>query len=292
MIRTTANQASRLAIIGIIMASLSSTGCARLISQQASKFADGLTQAIRAQNDLATVEAGAPAYLLLLEAMLQNDPDSPSTLLGAANLYSFYAGVFVSEPERQKRLSSKALNYAMRGSCGKHSNLCDLNKIPLNTFSKTLQGFDKDDVADLYTLGTIWAGWLQSNTSDWNAIAKLGHIKALMERTIELDESYDNGSAHLYLGVLNTLLPAAMGGQPEKGRSHFEKALDLSEGKNQLVKVYYAKHYARLIFDQALHNRLLTEVTTTKIDAPEFTLINQLAQKEASELLADEADYF
>jgi len=37
-----------------------------------------------------------------------------------------------------------------------------------------------------------------------------------MERVVELDETYEHGSAHLYLGVMTTLLPPALGGKPEK----------------------------------------------------------------------------
>ncbi len=283
---------TRLLSLGLVTTLLATSGCARLISKQANKFADGLTQAIRAQDDLKTVEAGAPAYMLLLESMLQDDDPSPSMLLGTANLYSFYAGIFATDPERQKRLNNKALNYALQGSCGLQKVLCDADSTPLKTFAQNLETLDKGDVADIYNLGSIWAGWLQSNSGDWNAIAKLGHIKALMSKSIELDEQYDNGTAHLYMGVLNTLLPAAMGGQPAKGKEHFEKALTLSEGQNQLVKVYYAKYYARLMFDQELHNRLLTEVTTSTNSPKEFTLINKLAKKQAAELLAGESDYF
>ena len=38
-----------------------------------------------------------------------------------------------------------------------------------------------------------------------------------MQRVIELHESYQDGAAHLYLGVLSTFLPPALGGKPEVG---------------------------------------------------------------------------
>ena len=76
------------------------------------------------------------------------------------------------------------------------------------------------------------------------------------------------------------------------GRSHFEAAIAASEGRNLLAKTYFAKHYARLMFDQELHHELLTEVVESDFDDPQFNLMNELAKQEARILLADEADYF
>ena len=53
---------------------------------------------------------------------------------------------------------------------------------------------------------------------------------------------------------------ASLGGKPDEGKGYFDKALELSGGKNQMVRVLYAQFYARLVFDQALHDRLLNEV--------------------------------
>ena len=114
----------------------------------------------------------------------------------------------------------------------------------------------------------------------------------MIERVVALDPDYEQGTAQLYLGVLHTLLPPLQGGKPELGRSHFEAAIAASEGRNLLAKTYFAKHYARLMFDQALHHELLTEVVESDFDDPQFNLMNELAKQEARILLADEADYF
>jgi hypothetical protein len=96
----------------------------------------------------------------------------------------------------------------------------------------------------------------------------------------------------MYLGVLASLRPASLGGKPEQGRADFEKALALSGGKNQMVRVLYAQHYARLVFDQALHDKLLNEVIAADPHAPGLTLVNTIAQERARALLASGKDYF
>ena len=54
---------------------------------------------------------------------------------------------------------------------------------------------------------------IQTHTEDWNAVAELSRVRLLMERVVALDEDYRYGQAHMYLGVLNSILPASLGGR-------------------------------------------------------------------------------
>ena len=106
------------------------------------------------------------------------------------------------------------------------------------------------------------------------------------------NETYQKGSAHLYLGMLQTVRPPALGGSPEEGRSHFERALELSGGRNLTAKVEYARCYARLMYDRPLHDRLLKEVLQADTRAKGFTLFNILAKEQAKKLLESAEEYF
>ena len=112
-----------------------------------------------------------------------------------------------------------------------------------------------------------------------------------MERVIELDENHENGGPHLYMGGMETLLPSSMGGKPEEGRVHFEKAIEINDAY-LMTKVIYAQQYARLMFDQELHNRLLNEVLLAEPVVEGMTLTNLIAQERAKDLLASSKDYF
>ena len=96
----------------------------------------------------------------------------------------------------------------------------------------------------------------------------------------------------MYMGGLETVLPAAMGGNPEKGKRHFEKAIQISGGKFLMTKVVYAQQYAKLAFDKELHDRLLNEVLAADPVVEGMTLTNTVAQRTAKELLAESDDYF
>jgi hypothetical protein len=127
---------------------------------------------------------------------------------------------------------------------------------------------------------------------DWQAAADLPKVEAVLDRVVAIDETYERGQAHVYLGALRTLVPPALGGKPEVGRAHFERAIALSDGRNLVAQVELAQRYARLTLDRPLHDRLLDEVVAADPVEPGLTLSNVLAQARAAELLAESAAYF
>lgn len=278
--------------IVILFSTLMLQGCSYFISSATVDMTENLSQAILNNNDLATVEAGAPAYLLMVDGLLLREPDNESLLRGASNIYTSYASVFVKDQVRAKKLTEKALSYALRAICVRRSKTCGFREVDFKKFNNTLLSLDKEDVPDLYALGSAWAVWIQMHREDWNAVAEISRVEAVMKRIVDLDESYQDGGAHLYLGVLATFIPPALGGKPDVGKKHFERALEISKDKNLMVKVLYAQHYARLMFDRKLHDRLLNEVLEGKAEVPGYTLSNTLAQERAKELLKSGKDYF
>lgn len=255
-------------------------------------LADSFTHSVMDSDDPATVAAGLPSYLLMLDALVRNDPDSADIKFAAASLNSAYASAFIKDEEQSQRLTTKALDYAFSGLCLEEDKLCHPREPDLEGFKALLNKLDEDDVPMLYTLGSTWAGWIQTHSGDFNAVADLPRVQALMERVIALNPKYQDGAAYLYLGVMATVLTPALGGRPEEGKANFERALTLSQGHNLLVKVYYAKNYARGVFDRELHDRLLNEVLAADPHAPGWTLSNMLAQKEARALLSSADEYF
>lgn len=275
-----------------LMNSAAWLGCSSLMSSATSGVAKNLTSAVLNQDDVLLVKEGAPAYLIAIDGLIEGDPKNPTLLLAGAQLYSAYASSFVSDPVRASRLSTKAKNFGLQALCLRSRELCEASQGRFSDFEKALASADRGDVPTLYGYGSAWAGWVQVNASDWNAVAELPKVQALMERVVELEPGYENGRADLYLGVLYTLRPASLGGRPELGRKYFERAIELSKGKDLLAKVMMANQYARLVFDQPLHDQLLEEVIAADPVSPGYTLTNTIAQEQARELLAESNEYF
>jgi hypothetical protein len=274
--------------IALVVLASFAVGCSGLIA----RTTDDLSRAVLEHDDPETVRDGAAAYLLLMDGMVNGDPEDAGRLDAAAQLYAAYAALFVAEPERQARLADRSLGYALRAACAEDEALCGLRELGYDGFVARVAAFGEgpDDAAPLLTLARSWLLDIRARSSDWGAVADLPKPQALLERVLVLDER--NAEAHLYTGILETLRPPALGGKPEAGRKHFERAIELGEGRDLGAKVQFAESYARLVFDRELHDRLLNEVLAAPAQAPRLTLQNTFAKQRARALLDSADQYF
>jgi hypothetical protein len=279
-------------LLTVALFSLTMAACSSVISSQTGKLADNLSTAIYNNNDIESVGQAIPTFLVLIDGMIESSPDNPDLLSTAAQLNDAYGGLFVDDAERSARFSDKALAYAWRAMCAHRDKFCDWPELDHKAYAQAVSGLEEDDLPYAYALAVSWLNWIRSHSDDWNAIAQLPRPEQILEQVVALDDSYADGMAHLYLGGIATLIPPALGGKPEKGRAHFERAIDISDGQNMMAKVVFAQQYARLMFDQPLHHRLLTEVLEADPNTAGYVLMNSVAQQQAGVLLASEAEYF
>jgi hypothetical protein len=279
----------------VFLLALALGGCASLVQKAGDSFARNLGDAVLDSEDPATVRDGLPAYLLLLDSLIAGqkpgEKGNASMLLAAAKLNGAYAGNFTGDDKlRAQRLSGKSFRYASQAVCLSDTALCAALEKDPEQFAAVVATDSNTEL--MYVLASSWAGYLQSNSEEWGAIADLPKIQSLLDRVVALDPNHDQGQAWTYLGVLNSLRPEAIGGKPEVGKQDFEKAIALSGGRNLYAKTLYAEFYARLVFNQELHDRLLNEVLAADPKAHGYTLTNTLAQDRARKLLESGKDYF
>jgi hypothetical protein len=278
-------------LIGLAIALLL-TGCASIINSATTNIADNLILSILNQNDLETVRVGAPAYLIMIDGLIEGEPKSTQLLLSGSKLYSSYNSAFIDDELRSKKMADRSFGYAKAALCLELSEVCGGLSLKLDDFKATLSTANKNDLQVLHGFASAWAGWIQANTDDWNAIADIPKLKASFEHCVDLDENFDEGSSHVFLGVLASQIPPSLGGKPEVARTHFEKAIKISGGHNLMIKVLMAEHYSRLIFDQELHDNLLNSVLSEPAEFPRYTLINTLAKQQSQILLDESPDFF
>jgi hypothetical protein len=98
---------------------------------------------------------------------------------------------------------------------------------------------------------------------------------------------------HFALGRLHNSRGEALGGNPEQGRRHFERAIELTDGKFLLAKVYFARDYCRMRQDRKLFHKTLVEVLQTNPAIwPEQRLANEIAHRRARRYLKLEKEWF
>ena len=151
---------------------------------------------------------------------------------------------------------------------------------------------DKDDVGPLFWAGMALGAAINMSLDQPDMIAQLPAAKALVMRAKELDDGYFNGGAYVFLGAAEAAFPAAMGGNPERGKELFEEGLKKTQRKNHLLQLTYARVYAVNTQNRALFVQLLTEI----IEAPDLgnsvRLSNKVARRRAERYLAHVGDMF
>ena len=268
------------------------SGCAALMASATNGLAQSLGSAILNQDDPETVRDGAPAFLLMLDSFVESTPGDTATLIAAAELYAAYGTVFVDDPARARRLTTRSRTYGRQALCAVNTDSCQMWNLPFEEFSRAVNKLRASDTAALYTTGLTWLAWVQAHRDDWSALAQLPNVETVLVKVRTLDESFKPSEVEHYLAVMNTLRPPALGGKFDQGRAHFEQAIALSRGADLSIKVDFAIYYARTLYDRELHDRLLGEVLDAEPVHAGLTLFNTLAQRDAKALLASADDYF
>lgn len=276
----------------LLLADALLSGCSSIMSRATGGVAENLTAAILNQDDPETVRDGVPAYLLMLDGFVAGSPEDTALLSAAAELYAAYGVIFVDDPERARRLTRRAWDYGQRSVCSANQSACGMGGLHLKDLQAVLETLSQRDGKALYSFGLSWLAYIQAHADEPSALARLPQATAVMVRTRELDPDYRAGQVEMYLAVLHTIRPPALGGDFPAGRAHYERAIELTGGKDLSVQVNFARYYARALYDRALHDRTLQQVLAADPVAPGLTLTNTIAQREARMLLAGADAYF
>ena len=277
-------------LIGILAVSLS--GCTMVISSAASGLSDSVSDSVLNQDDPETAKAALPTFMVLLDGMVRDNPADPDILSSTATLYASYGAIFVDDPMRASRLTTRARRYGLAAICESYSPACDWGHLTYDEFVASLDGLRPKHAEYVYAYGFASLAYLRAHSEDWNSLAELPQIEALFNRYMDINGDEVNSAVYTYMGILLTLRPPALGGEPERAREYFEKAIELTDGRDLGAKVEFAKGYAKLLYERELHDRLLNEVLAASPEYDGYTLSNVLAQDEARMLLAEADDYF
>jgi hypothetical protein len=245
------------------------------------------------QSDLRMIREGMPAYLMLMDGMIEAWPNNEQLLLAAAQTYSSFASIFVEDQDKEyaKLLFGRGRDYALRSL--ERRGLKEPLQSHFEDFKEGVNNLAKRDVPYLFWGATCWANWIRLNLDSMEALAELPKVEWMMKKVLEIDEGFYYGGAHLFMGIWFASKPRAYGGDLKKAQGHFLKALEFGKGKFLMAYVYYATYYARQALDKDLFISTLQKVLETPADiSPELTLINTVAQKKAKELLTRVEEYF
>src|SRR5690606_29696867 len=227
--------------------------------------------AIEEQTDYEFAREGIPANLVQIDGLLKVQPDNERLLMLATQGFCSYAYGFVEDDmqraefagdleasdryrARAREMYLKARDYGLSLLRLRQSDFPEELPRDPDQLKKVLNELftDAEDAPALFWTGNAWGSAINISRDDPLLVADLPFTTVFVERSVELDEKYYHAAGHVFLGVANSALGESMGGDPEKGRQHLEKALSLTGRKATLVQVNYAQAYAVQKNDKAL----------------------------------------
>lgn len=274
-----------------LISSCAIAGCG-LVTKKITKsiFVDVAT-ATSKHDDVDLVSQAVPTFLLLLEGMLESDPDDPDLLTELAKGYFTYGALIeLEDPSRAARIYGRAMAFGQRALL-QEEKIEPVINAPFQIFSTITKILKPEHVETVFWAASSWGAWISVNADSMAALADLPRVILLMEWVLEQDDSIYNASPHVFLGVYHAALPEMLGGKPRKSLFHFERALEMTERKSATVFVQMAKFYAVQQFDRELYVSLLNQsLNVTTVESPELNLQNEAAKQQARKLLliADE----
>ena len=246
-------------------------------------------EALYNETDTEFAKQALPGNLKLLEGFWRSDRENEKLILMLAQGYSAYALGYLEddEPKRAREFYQRSWNYT-RKLFEDHPILRDGNQHTPKEIETELMKLEKEDVERLFWLGLSWGSYINFSISVPEVVVDLAKTQAIMNRVIELDESYYFGGAHMFWGTYYATVPQMLGGRPDLSLEHFEKAFSFSEGKFLFAKYFFAKTYAYQIQDRELFEATLNEIINADPHIlPGMELPNMLAKERAKRLLND-----
>jgi len=285
---------NKVCLVVITISLIWSSSCSfnRVIVNAAGGFMEDGINVIYTEDDLEIAQQFLANNLKMIELLLNKDPDNPEMNLIASQGFGAYAMAFVEDenPQRAARLYQRGLNYALKALPGKKSFDTTIKPKDLETL---LRDYTKAEVPALFWVGYNWGSLVLQNLDNPRMLVNLSKVEMIMNRVLELDESYNFGGVHLFYGNFYSARPPLLGGNPELGLKHFERNLELTGGSFYMTRYFMARYYAVQVQDRGLFDSLTQEIIDLNIDTyPEIRLMNRLAKKKTEILLKNQSLYW
>lgn len=280
------------------------TGCSvrKMALRQVGDVLAGSGDTWASDPDPQLVADALPFALKTVESLLVDLPDHRELRLAACRGFTQYGLAFVESEARRLRDSDyagserqreRALGLYERGleHClhALELELPGVTEALRKNPSQALRAADDEDVPLLFWTGATWGAAIAGSGGRVDLLADLPAVRALLQRVLELDETYEHGLVHQAMIPL-AAQPGPAGGSPEEARHHLDRALELADGQAASAYVLYAESVLIPRQDREAFEQMLQRALEVDPDAiPALRLANVLAQQQARFLL-EQAD--
>lgn len=258
--------------------------------------------------------AAVPGAILQGEALVRSSPDNEMLLLGQAKSYVSYAYGWVQDEweradekgdfeaadqleARVMRLYKRAAQLSLRAvhnrdDGGKLREKLKTRDLPALAAYLKENFKDREDAAPLYWAGLSWGSQLANSGGSVTDLGDAPVARALLERSVDLDPAYSDAGALGVLGTVEASFPALFGGNLEKAKAYYDRALEVCNRRNHLILLSYAKTYAVAIQDRDLFLKMLREILDAPDQGSDIRMSNKVARHRAERYIKRVNDWF
>ncbi len=289
------------AVFSLALLTASGVGCS-LNKIAVNKIGNALAKGgdtYASDDDPELIKAATPFTLKLTESLLGQSPKHKGLLLGTSSGFTQFAYTFVHQEAdeledvnldaatagwaRAARLYLRARDYGLRGLEVEHEGFEELLRCDLEA---AIAMTDLEDVPQLYWTSVAWAAAISLSTDDTDLIGDLPIAEALIDRALELDESFESGAIHVFLVTYEMSRQGGTGEPAARARHHFERAIELTNGELaqpivSLAEAVAVREQNREEFEALLHRALAIDPD----ERPEWRMNNLVSQRRARWLL-------
>ena len=271
-------------------------GCStgKMVVRGSQTIMDSGIEAMNSETDLQLARAAMPANLKLMEGMLLEDPENIDLLLFAAQGFYGYSYGFI-ETEDRARASDfyrRCYGYALRTFSLRGFDI-DPEIASSDDLQNAVTSAGTDDVPAIFWTATCLGKWADMNRDNIASAAHLSNVAILMQRVIELEDTYYHGAAHMFFGVYYGGLSPMFGGDFTLAEQHFQRAAEINQDKLLLVDLLHAEFLDRQQLNQAGFHQRLTGILEAPEDLyPQMALVNAISKHKAALLLEHEEEWF
>ena len=285
----------------VLLCAILLSGCSvkRYAINQLGDALAGAGSTFASDDDPELIRAAVPFSLKLIESLLAENPRHEGLLLAAAQGFTQYAYAFVQEDAdeledtdkvratalraRAAKLYLRARNYGLRGIEVKHPGFAERLKANPKGAVKEL---NKSDVPMMYWTAISWGAALAAS-HDFAMIPEIPRFEALIDRVLEVDEAFDEGTAHTFM---ITYEMSRLNAKPDRlalAKAHFDRAVALGGGHQAGPLVAYAENVLVAQKNKIEFQNMLRQALRLDINAsPANRELNLAVQRRARWLLS------
>ena len=251
---------SLIKIIPILFFTLSCSVVDKVAYKSTARMVQGSSAELMTETDWEFFKNAIPGNIKFLEGLLENGRDNENLIGSLIKAYTGYAyGVHETNYIKDKILGKDESRHKADAILFYHRALkygfryLDLKGVPWNKLQRSINepekmaemledSFGTGDLETLFFLGNALASLANLQKDNMRVVSSVPIIKAIYDRVCNEDPNFHGGSCKMFYGIYELSRPRMLGGNPKKGKKHFDDGLRMYP-KNYLIRLSYLEFY-------------------------------------------------